>query len=78
MGRTDDLELDEDAIDDSGFNEEEEHFELATENLEYDATIRGGTNSTSLEKDEKNIGPSEKEEDNVLLPEEEHKASLSY
>ena len=31
MGRKDDIKTDKDAINDSGFNEEEEHFELATE-----------------------------------------------
>ena len=48
MGRKDDLKTDEDAINDSGFNEEEEHFELATEDLDYDVTIKDGTSTVRV------------------------------
>ena len=74
MKRIDDLE---EAIDDSGFDEEEEHFELASEILEYDATKGGDTNKTSLKKDEKDIGSTKEEENNAPISQSATKSQKS-
>ena len=63
VGQTDDAKTNKDATSDSGFDEEEECFELAAEEPNSEATVKDGANDDSSEKDEDSIDSSDDRND---------------